>query len=295
MNKIALVGVISIIFSFSLFFIFEWIYDEGKTITATRYPRIIDDDKKKIALLGSSQTYQINATSINERLKIIDDDYYVYNFGMFGNLFKENVYDEKHYEIVVYGISYRDFYENKNKENFLDINRLFSIIILKFFPDLGEVNPKGTTLLFIRNIIGNKETFPDPIDKLIQISDNSYLRSQIQYSEANFNNIPPLNENYKAKKFVEEIELIKSKGIKIIIFNPPFHKYYLDLLSEDSKNNFRDIMNEISRKYNIPVYDLHNKYAEMEIWSDLVHVAYNPEANIYTNDIFQIIKNEIEN
>jgi hypothetical protein len=80
----------------------------------------------------------------------------------------------------------------------------------------------------------------------------------------------------------------------MIIFHPPFHKYYLDLISDESKENFKIIMNKISDKYDIRIYDLHEKYVDLNIWSDLVHVAYNPDSMIFTDDISKIILEEIK-
>ncbi len=35
-------------------------------------------------MIGSSQVYQINATKINEKLQLTNEEYVVYNFGMRG-------------------------------------------------------------------------------------------------------------------------------------------------------------------------------------------------------------------
>jgi poly-D-alanine transfer protein DltD len=116
----------------------------------------------------------------------------------------------------------------------------------------------------------------------------------VYYSDANIHKIPPYDENPNVKKLENIIKINKDKGVKMIIFHPPFHKYYLDLISNESKENFKIIMNKISDKYDIRIYDLHEKYVDLNIWSDLVHVAYNPDSMIFTDDISKIILEEIK-
>ena len=294
MKKIAFLMIISFIFSFSLYFSFEIISDSPNKINVPkRYPIITDVDTKKIILAGSSQTYQLNATRINDDLKSIHSDFYVYNFGNYGYLLE--TYKFKSPEIIFYGISYRDFYvEKENKENVLDINNLFTNIILEIDDELGNKNPKALTLQTIRKLIGNSEYFPVPIDNLVYIASDDILRTQVYYSEVNNYKITSYNENPNVKKLENIIKINKDKGIKVIIFHPPFHKYYLDLISDESKENFKNIMNKISDKYDIKIYDLHEKYKNLNIWSDLVHVAYHPDTMIYTDDISKIILEEIK-
>ncbi len=249
-------------------------------------------------MIGSSQVYQINATKINEKLQLTNEEYVVYNFGMHGT-FLESFIDNHGLElspdIILYGISYRDFFVDvKNKDNFLDINNLFSNIILEIKPDLSSKNPKATTLQTIRKLIGNKEFFPDPIDNLIYIYGDDIIRTQVSYSEANFYKITNYEKNPNVKKLEDIIEISKEKEIKIILFHPPFHKYYLNLIPDESKQNFKMIMDKISDKYNVKIYDLHGNYADLDIWADLVHVAYHPDAMIYTDDVAEIILQEIK-
>jgi hypothetical protein len=296
MKKIAFLMIISFIFSFSLYFLFETFSDPHYTIgEPERYPIIFEFNSKIIVLEGTSQTYQVNATRINDYLESIHSDFYVYNFAGYGYLLETDDFKSISPAIILYGISYRDFYvEKENEDNVLDINNLFTNIILEINNELGNKNPKALTLQIIRKSIGNKEVFPEPIDNIINIASDDVLRTQVYYSDVNFHKITPYNENPNVKKLENIIKMNKDKGIKMIIFHPPFHKYYLDLISDESKENFKDIMDIISNKYDIKIYDLHEKYADLKIWSDLVHVAYNPDSMIFTDDISKIILEEIK-
>ena len=288
--------IISFIFSFSLYFLFDTFSDPPHTIgIPERFPIITEHNSNVIILEGTSQTYQVNATRINDELKSIHSDYYVYNFAGYGYLLETDDFESINPEIILYGISYRDFYiEKENEDNVFDINNLFTNIILEIDDELGNKNPKALTLQTIRKLIGNKEVFPEPIDNIINIASDDVLRTQVYYSDANIHKIPPYDENPNVKKLENIIKINKDKGVKMIIFHPPFHKYYLDLISDESKENFKIIMNKISDKYDIRIYDLHEKYVDLNIWSDLVHVAYNPDSMIYTDDISKIILEEIK-
>ena len=295
MKKIVFLMIISFMFSFSLYFLFETYSDPPNTIgIPERYPTILDDETKKIVLIGTSQTYQLNATRINENLGSIHSDFHVYNLAGYGYLLEADDFKFKPPEMILYGISYRDFYTEKEKEdNILDINNLFTNIILEINPDLENKNPKALTLQTIRKIIGNKEFFPAPIDNIVNIASDDKLRTQVYYSDVNFYKITPYDENPNVGKLENIIKINKDKKIKMIIFHPPFHKYYLDVLPDENKENFKNIMNTISDKYDIEIYDLHEKYVDLNIMSDLVHVAYHPDAMIFTDDITKIILKEI--
>ena len=57
--------------------------------------------------------------------------------------------------------------------------------------------------------------------------------------------------------------------------------------------NFQKMLNNISNEFGIPVYFLHDKYADLDIWRETLHIAVHPDAKIYTDDISKIILKEI--
>ena len=56
---------------------------------------------------------------------------------------------------------------------------------------------------------------------------------------------------------------------------------------------FEEAINEISQ-LNVKVYRFHDKYTQLDIWSDNAHVAQNPNALIYSEDIAGIASQEIK-
>ncbi len=51
-------------------------------------------------------------------------------------------------------------------------------------------------------------------------------------------------------------------------------------------------MYNLSKKYNLEVYSLENKYNKLNIWSSANHVAHNPNSMIYSEDIANMILKE---
>jgi hypothetical protein len=54
-------------------------------------------------------------------------------------------------------------------------------------------------------------------------------------------------------------------------------------------------MQEISKNDDLDVYFLHNEYSELNIWKDALHIAIHPNAGIFTDDISEILLDELEN
>ena len=67
---------------------------------------------------------------------------------------------------------------------------------------------------------------------------------------------------------------------------------YSTFQPQDLKD-FQRMLNNKSNEFSIPVYFLHEKYVDLEIWRDPSHVAIHPDAQIYTDDILKIILKEI--
>ena len=51
---------------------------------------------------------------------------------------------------------------------------------------------------------------------------------------------------------------------------------------------------DYSNEYDIPVYFLHDRYVDMEIWRDSQHVAINSNTQVYTDDILEILLMEMK-
>jgi hypothetical protein len=49
-----------------------------------------------------------------------------------------------------------------------------------------------------------------------------------------------------------------------------------------------------ANEFNFNTYLLQNKYADLNIWREPLHIAIQPEAKIFSDDVLQIILKEIE-
>lgn len=262
-------------------------------------PLNLDPLSKKIFLFGSSQIIRLNATLINEKVKMIDDTYTVYNLAEKGANptdilpFIDEFILEKP-AIIFYGFSYRDFNVEKIESNILpDPNHEFTKIIENIDPKLNTINPKSATLKIIRNSFQNEVIFPDDTDEIITILNDIQLRNQVHLSEAPKLHISSSDVNKRVKDMEKIISKVQDNNIKLILFVAPLNEHYLEIIPESEKNSFNLIVQELSKKYNVEIYDYSDKYVGLPIWADLVHVAYNKNAMIYSEDVAKIIINEI--
>ena len=75
---------------------------------------------------------------------------------------------------------------------------------------------------------------------------------------------------------------------------PVTRKYYIENVPESALRDYDIVLNKISTKLNVNVYDFFNKYADLPIWFDLEHVSFNEKSSIYTDDTTKMILLEIE-
>tara|TARA_B110001454_G_scaffold178357_1_gene171151 strand:- start:1038 stop:1991 length:954 start_codon:yes stop_codon:yes gene_type:complete len=310
-NKIILAVTFSFIFTLSIFFV---IFNQFPTEDAnfkdhSFFNQEFDPENKKILLLGSSHTGQINSTLLQNNISNIDENVIVYNLAYNGDTPKKrleqlNQITSLQPSIIFYGISYRDFGTNNIEQNSpLEINNFLSNSLDQIF-NIDKVNPKLITLEAIRDIFSSTNLFP-PEGNRIYVENQpffSYDRSQmIIVSDAelqkqkNITQIPIIegrdsNEQFQYfKKFLQEM---KNKEIEVVIFTTPVHKYYLENMPDKDKKEFQLMLNEIIKENNLKIYEFSDKYVDLQIWYNLSHVSYNKKAIIYSEGVSEIIISE---
>jgi len=65
-------------------------------------------------------------------------------------------------------------------------------------------------------------------------------------------------------------------------------------LNTKKLEQFNSIVEKISDKYDIKVYDLSERYSTMPIFHDLHHVVIGPQGQIYSDDVAKIILDGLE-
>ena len=101
---------------------------------------------------------------------------------------------------------------------------------------------------------------------------------------------PNTNREFDALK--ELIKELENKDIKVVIFATPKSNVYLNWLDEEDKQIFDEMLTEISNS-EISVYKQYDKYADLNIWTDIVHIVENESGIVYSNDIAKIVLKEL--
>ena len=78
-----------------------------------------------------------------------------------------------------------------------------------------------------------------------------------------------------------------------MIFTTPLNKLYLDELSESTEKSLKYILNDISEKYGITIYEFEERYSDLNIWNNVDHIAYNNKSLIFSDEIAEMVLQEI--
>ena len=215
-------------------------------------------------------------------------------------------------QLVLYGITYFDlngFYwvsTEKNTQPLPNIE-LNPAALLSYDDPFLEINPKETTLNFIRESFGDTGFFPEKADRFqlenapfsffdeyqtIIADDNDLKKIRAESVKTHVNQNEAITKE-QVRHLKEIIELLQNNDIKVIIFVLPQQKYFLDLIPEDDKAIFYASLEEIKSEFNVKIYDLSDDYADLNIWMDHIHVAYNKKSMIFSDDIYKIISKEM--
>ena len=318
----------SIIIAFIIFVVIMNIPEENKNniIGEINYKEIQEDffskefkiNEKKIFIIGSSYTQSLNTVEINSKIHQQCIECQVYNLSIQGDTIEKRsqVIDliiSAKPEIIIYGISERDFSNNENVDFdnsntiFPDIKNLIlnEVDFIKYIEFLGiPTSPKDKTWNIIREI--NKDNsinqrftpYPNsPFLKILDASTISISEMELRSLASNISASGKIYDPENNKKFQilkEMINKIKKNNIKIILFMVPMHDYALSVQSEEFKKSFELIRNELINSSKIDIYPRFLNYTSMPIWHDLLHIAVNDESLIYSEDIANLILKELD-
>ena len=321
MNKTILVSVLlALTFSFLIFYAFHESFPPQKVSDIKDHPFFVENknsDSEKILLLGGSGAAQLNATVINQSLKKDYENYVFYNLAYNADT-PEQRYKSLNEtimlkpQLVLYGITYfglNGFYwENTEKDTQpLPTIELNPTVLLSRNDPFLEINPKATTLNFIRESFSDTSFFSAKADRF-QLENAPFsffdeyqtiIASDNDLKKVNSESIGMhVNQNKSITKeqiiyFKQIINSLQNNDIKVIIFVLPQQRYFLDLVPEYDKEIFYASLEEIKNEFNVEIYDLSDDYADLNIWMDHNHVAYNKKSMIFSDDIYKIISKEM--
>jgi RNase H-fold protein (predicted Holliday junction resolvase) len=274
-----------------------------------------DPEKKKIFIMGSSGIARINADFLNKQMNKTNNDYVTYNLGISADdpIRRSSIIHPTislNPNLVVYGISMIDF-RSSYVEQLLPDPKLLDNKISDFFNlDINLLNPKLNSQKIIQLIFKNINLddssqsyntistltytpFYKYPEKYTQITNFEELKKDVLKENLEIYKIRSVSNNEQLIKFKEIIKNLQNNDIKVIIVAVPLSKPLLDSLSDVDRQLFNEILEKISQEFDIRVYDLTEKYSELNIWQNSNHVALNDKSIIFTEDLLEIINSEI--
>lgn len=298
----------SVIAGMSLLLIFNFF--PSTTFQETKensfFNKEFETNEQIIFIFGASQTARINSTLVDDIISKNHENYSVYNLSYDGDTPKTRYkllpqilsLDPS---IIFYGISYRDFSNIELQQSSYSLLKYLDTLTDNKY-ELDSVNPKLATLKAIKQLTFGKSLSSEnrivlSNSPLLTMSTPDTKIASQTVLEKSATLIPPqidIVNNEQLDYFKRILTEIKKNDIKIIIFTPPLSKFYLDNISVSDKQNFKQIINEISNEFNVPVYNFTNNYSSLDVWSDISHVAFNKHSAIYSIDITNMILMEID-
>ena len=321
MNKTILISVlVALTFSFLIFYTFHEFFPPQKISDVKDHPFFAENKNsasEKILLLGGSGAVQLDSTMINQLLNKNYENHVFYNLAYNADTPKQRYKSINETimlkpKLVLYGMTYFDlngFYwinTIKNPQPLPTIG-LNPAALLAYDDPFLEINPKETTLNFIRASFADADFFPEKSNRFqLENAPFSFFDEYqtIIADDDDLKKISPehvkihVNQNESVTKeqvryFKEIIELLQKNDVQVIIFVLPQQKYFLDLVPEDDQAIFYASLEEIKNEFDIKIYDLSDDYADLNIWMDHSHVAYNKKSMIFSDDIYKIISKEM--
>jgi len=279
----------------------------------------VDKLEDNVFIFGSSYIMGLNTTQIHDKIKQNTSDYRVYNLAIFGDSIQkrskiiDSIIAAKP-EVVVYGIAEDDFADPvpantvytkpisilPDPHEFFDQGiRLLEERMNLDYPD----SPKTVTWLTIRQLVGTRtdlekfSPYPDsPFMKItkantITISDLE-LKNLVNYA-GEFGQIKKPEDNQHLKTLKKMLLKLEENDIRVVLFVVPHHSYLLEKSPPEYENNFRLVIDDLQQQ-GFSTYERDNNYSRLKIWHDLTHVAVNPDAQIFSDDVAQMILDVIQ-
>jgi len=316
--SITLCLIVVFAIGFSSFFIFNEIfpYKLASDVNDHEFFKNVEKESDKILILGGSGVVQLNTTLIDKKVSEINKNLTVYNLAYNADTPKQRFSSIEPTlnlkpEIIFYGLTYFDLNgfefdaKTENKKLFPDVKQtIFEIFDIKD-KKLEEINPKATTLNFLKEKIGfDKST----LENTIRLSNSPFSSideyqtiisdsSELNVSSEKVRNHVKQDENSTKKQkeyLIKIIERFLENDIKVVFFTLPHHQFYLEEIPQNDKDAFYNSLFELEKEYDIVIYDFQELYGDMEIWQDSSHVAFNKDSMIFSNDVADMIISEVQ-
>ena len=320
MKKLLSIILFSFLLSFSIFLVLIQIFYQEQEIALIEdeknYYSSIKEIDHKIFLVGGSHISAINPFFIEEFLGENNEEYEVFNLSKMANRPLREIKNidlliSAEPEIVVYGISARDFatIQSINKptvksnqplpdpslffKNWLNIQNS-ELLILQ--PDFS---PKLITLKELRGkTVNSQDYIKAPFFRFDYKRDfNVMVDEKLQLQairDAKPVEITSIDKNQDLLSLKKIITHLQENNIKIILFTTPQHKYVYDLVATSEKQAFEKIIVELEKSNNLEIHRFTEKYSDLEIWRNPTHIVVSKSASIFSDDIAKLILKELK-
>jgi len=226
----------------------------------------IDSNEKNIFLVGSSMSAFVNQTFVEDYLKKNGENYEVYNLGIPEDLpkWRSNSTDiiiSAKPEVIVYVMGFRDLRAEGNYEDGVS----------PFPIPLDYPSDAHKKVPYLRGSTNH-----------IPVSSHDDIQIIRQY----WGNIWPVDtSDINAKAFREIVSKIRANNIQMMIVVNPHHQIYLDSLPDEESKMFFEFLDNLSSEYDVKIIDLHDKYSDLDIWLDVVHIGHTKDTSVYYEEI----------
>jgi len=314
--KIVLAVCVAFAITFTSLYLAINIFDNSERIDYKNqfYSKQFQLNENKILLIGSSHIGHLNMSHVINKIENENLDFTIYNLADNGDSPKFR-YDELNQiislepELVFYGISYRDFNQlselsNSQRNDFTIKNSLDDLVP----EELKSINPQLLTRKVIRDVLDDSGIIKKPTyeikpkntpffslgDLQTKIIHQNELKRQLLTVLPDPKKIQVESQNNEEiEKFHKILRELQSEGISVIIFTTPINPIYLDEIENSTKISFNNELKNISEEYDIKIYNFENNYADLEIWNNLDHIAYNKKSIIFSDDIANMVIKEV--
>jgi len=280
------------------------------------YYSSIQEIDHKIFLVGGSHISAINPFFIEEFLGENNEEYEVFNLSKMANRPLREIKNidlliSAKPEIVVYGISARDFAKIQSINTPVVTSNLPLPDPSLFFKDWLNVqnsellilqpdfSPKLITLKEIRGITVNSQDyikapfFRFDYKRDFNVMSDKELKLQA-VGDAKPVEIEPIDKSKDLSSLKIIITKLQENNIKVILFTTPQHKYFYDLVATSEKQAFEKIILDLEKSNNLDVYRFTEKYSDLEIWRNPTHIVVSKSASIFSDDVANLILEELK-
>ena len=262
-------------------------------------------------LSTTKSVYAIDTTYINEQLALNEKNYQVYNLADMSDTPRKRLASIQNIisnepEIVVYGLGMLEFviplYPSHTMTDFiLNPNQFISYQFNDVMESVREqipMSPKDRTLLLAKYIIRGPDQHYHPFINFIETPINDFEKIKEEWQTTSYakvgRHLDVSDSSIQVNQLKKILRELQKNDIKIIIITNPYHRVLIDSFDDSEISNFETMLKNNANEFNFDTYLFQDKYADLNIWREPLHIAIQPEGKIFSDDVLQIILKEIE-